>query len=711
VAKQRKQGGGSRRSNPKSASETMPTAAEPGGAASGTTAPANAAPAGAQPGTVQPPPGSATTKVGRPLQFSIPAELVEHILLGPIDDRRVLQDSPLLGDVWAAYALDPGVVQDVLITPHKKTTAAVVAQMIPVGIKLREQERKAESPPPSERPPVRPKVAYLQGLVGARLYFDVVLRFLVPLTKWWNQSKLQEGILKIDRANLRRLLEREPDRPGNPPEDFTSLERYIALAGLIYWVCKLERPSIEGSAPPQQVERLPRLKVKEAFPIYQPYIDEIIAGMLALYRVIQANPQALVSDDSDHNEDVGSDGYIFQVSLNRVASAALDRSVPAVKADAAHSLFNVSCKNIVWAVLDSGIDARHAAFAEKDKPDRSRVRKTFDFTRIREIVSNDEDDMVPAELEALATAAGIEPAAAFDYLKEIAEDARAKRPINWGVVEKLITLKNPPPPASPHGTHVAGIIGANGKNVDETKPDHPDGMCPDIRLYDFRVLGKTIEDTEFAVIAALQYIRYVNERHSYITIHGANLSLSIPHNVGNYACGRTPVCNECDRLVESGVVVVAAAGNRGFQKFELTDGGVFESYAAFSITDPGNGESVITVGSTHGNWPHTYGVSFFSSRGPTGDGRLKPDLVAPGERVQSCITGGDHQEWGPESGTSMAAPHVSGAAAMLLARYEELIGEPGRVKRILCESATDLGRERSFQGHGMLDVLRAFQSI
>ena len=97
-------------------------------------------------------------------------------------------------------------------------------------------------------------------------------------------------------------------------------------------------------------------------------------------------------------------------------------------------------------------------------------------------------------------------------------------------------------------------------------------MCPDIRLYDFRVLGKTIDDTEFAVIAALQYIRYVNERHSYITIHGANLSLSIPHNVRNYACGRTPVCNECERLVESGVVVVAAAGNRGFQKFETTDG-------------------------------------------------------------------------------------------------------------------------------------------
>jgi subtilisin family serine protease len=67
--------------------------------------------------------------------------------------------------------------------------------------------------------------------------------------------------------------------------------------------------------------------------------------------------------------------------------------------------------------------------------------------------------------------------------------------------------------------------------------------------------------------------------------------------------------------------------------------------------------------------------------------------------------------WGDLDGTSMAAPHVSGAAAMLMARYSELVGQPRRIKTILCGSATDLGREKSFQGHGMLDVLRAFQSI
>ena len=61
--------------------------------------------------------------------------------------------------------------------------------------------------------------------------------------------------------------------------------------------------------------------------------------------------------------------------------------------------------------------------------------------------------------------------------------------------------------------------------------------------------------------------------------------------------------------------------------------------------------------------------------------------------------------------TSLAAPHVSGAAAMLMARYSELMGRPAKIKQILCETATNLGREPYFQGAGMLDILRALQSV
>jgi serine protease AprX len=235
------------------------------------------------------------------------------------------------------------------------------------------------------------------------------------------------------------------------------------------------------------------------------------------------------------------------------------------------------------------------------------------------------------------------------------------------------------------------------------------GVCPDITLYDFRVLGPDAEQSEFAVIAALQFIGWLNRRNAYPVIDGINMSLSIPHNVRNFACGHTPVCEEAEARVAEGTVVVVAAGNFGHQRYQMADGAPFESYAASTITDPGNADGVITVGATHRYWPHTYGVSFFSSRGPTGDGRAKPDILAPGERIESVVPG--HGGPTPMDGTSMAAPHVSGAAALLIARHRELKSQPMRIKQILCDTATDLGRERSFQGHGMIDVLRAIQSV
>ena len=110
------------------------------------------------------------------------------------------------------------------------------------------------------------------------------------------------------------------------------------------------------------------------------------------------------------------------------------------------------------------------------------------------------------------------------------------------------------------------------------------------------------------------------------------------------------------------------------------------------------------MGSTHKYEPHAYGVSYFSSRGPTADGRMKPDLVAPGERIESALP---QDEKGALDGTSQAAPHVSAAAAMLMARYPELNREPRRIKQILCDTATDLGRERAFQATAARHPARA----
>lgn len=612
--------------------------------------------------------------------------LVELVLLGPLNDRRQLQDSPVLGDVWMAYAVKPSAAIDLLITPHKSCPSGPVAVQIAERLKALGIKRKKGQ---------ESQVAYLQGLVVARLFFEELMHVIVPMTQWWNDRKIQQALkgsgkhddlknklqIVIDWAKAQ--TEEDQAEAAEKFAQFSALDRYVVLAATILWAATENQAKGSSFSAADALEK-----------VDSP--DPIVKRFNETFKTILKTGKA------------NGEPQIWQVSLNRKASPALDRSVPSVKGDAARTLFRVRCDKITWAVLDSGIDGTHPAFKGKDG--NSRVIKAFDFSNIREIVSLDNQDVQTESFKSrlktlLAAPLTQKPKSkdAIDILKALADDAANDRPIHWELVEKFIEIKPATPPAGGHGTHVAGIIGAS----EDTESGFADGMCPDINLYDFRVLAKSLEDTEFAIIAALQYLRYLNDRHTYLSIHGANLSLSIPHDVRNFACGRTPICNECERLVESGVVVVAAAGNLGYQRFDTKDGS-YEGYTAFSITDPGNADGVITVGATHRFKPHTYGVSFFSSRGPTGDGRLKPDLVAPGERIESSLPNG---EWGELDGTSMAAPHVSGAAAMLMARYDELIGEPRRIKRILCKSATDLERERSFQGHGMLDVLRAFQSI
>ena len=142
-----------------------------------------------------------------------------------------------------------------------------------------------------------------------------------------------------------------------------------------------------------------------------------------------------------------------------------------------------------------------------------------------------------------------------------------------------------------------------------------------------------------------------------------------------------------------------------------------------TINDPGNADPAITVGSTHRDMPHRYGVSYFSSKGPTGDGRAKPDVVAPGERILSCAAGAIRDKilakpditppihYVEHSGTSMSAAHVSGVIAAFLSIRPEFVGRPEEVKRIFTATATDLGRVASFQGSGLIDVMRAIQSV
>ncbi|WP_244930354.1 S8 family serine peptidase [Nocardioides sp. W7] len=375
---------------------------------------------------------------------------------------------------------------------------------------------------------------------------------------------------------------------------------------------------------------------------------------------------------------------VASINLNRRSKTAVSTSRRTIKADAASSVFSVDCSSLVWAILDAGVDARHPAFKARGGSG-SRVTRTIDFTQV---------DIV----------------ALSQSLQRGESLVKALEPH----VRVYGTTPRYSPPRSNHGTHVAGILAGSGPH-EAREPVH--GICPDINIWDLRVVDAVdgggaggVEDFgwEDRILLAMQYIQAVNAQDPrHLQVCGANLSLSIPYNPASDACGWTPVCKEARRLVRSGVVVVAAAGNAGFAAsagFRTAGAG----YSILGITDPGNADDVITVGATHRLEPLRYGASYFSSKGPTADGRHKPDLLAPGENITSAS--------GPNStaskdGTSQAAPHVSGAAAMLLARNPELIGRPELVKQILCTTATDLGRERTFQGAGIVDVLRAMQSV
>ena len=102
----------------------------------------------------------------------IPRKLVEFILLGPENDRRQLQDSPILGDVWVEFARKPGARLPLLITPYRDKPASVVAAEI--SEKLDDAD-----------------VAYLQGIVAADLTFLDLVTCVVPMTSWWSDDKVR----------------------------------------------------------------------------------------------------------------------------------------------------------------------------------------------------------------------------------------------------------------------------------------------------------------------------------------------------------------------------------------------------------------------------------------------------------------------------------------------------------------------------------------
>jgi serine protease AprX len=395
-------------------------------------------------------------------------------------------------------------------------------------------------------------------------------------------------------------------------------------------------------------------------------------------------------------------------------------SIRTVKADAAHAAFTALGHGITWAVLDSGIQADHPHFTQYGTLN------------------------VPPPLV-----------------------HRSFLPRADG------TLFSPVQDEFGHGTHVAGIIAGAAtttsnslvarQSVDATgrNPEfhlHPvgpiSGMAPKCKLLSVRILDDVGNGDVTAVINALEWLIQLNGDGTKPLVHGVNLSAGYLPDPETYGSGQSPVCRQVNRAVRSGIVVVVAAGNYGYESINaVQQAGALQQWNAgafASISDPANAELSIAVGSTHREEPHRYGISYFSSKGPTCDGRLKPDVVAPGERILSCAAGTAKQRIqqilqyqqqtpsaGPvpapaaavpptaltaaaaaaqfdyleDSGTSMAAPHGSGVIAAFLSVRREFIGEPQKIAALVTSSAMDLKRDANLQGAGLIDLFRMLQSV
>jgi subtilisin family serine protease len=381
---------------------------------------------------------------------------------------------------------------------------------------------------------------------------------------------------------------------------------------------------------------------------------------------------------------------------NSTKRALIHRSAETIKARPAHRAYGALGRKIEWAVLDTGINHLHPHFATH----RS-IASLWDCTR--------------PKTRGGGGAGVAEPDGGF---------------VEWqGDVPRWPANADTMIDKDGHGTHVAGIVAGELAGTLEHEGDTSQfaGMAPEAKLHVFKVLDDDGAGEDAWIITALDCIARINETAGELRIHGVNLSLGGPFDPSVHGCGHTPLCNELRRLWRQGVLVVIAAGNEGFAVLRSAGAGLVDANMDLSIGDPANLEEAIAVGSVHRSNPHTYGISYFSSRGPTADGRRKPDLVAPGEKIWSARadfgqtgrstargakrraasaseTASAKQLYVAASGTSMAAPHVSGALAAFLSQRREFIGYPDRVKQILLRECTDLGRDPYAQGAGMIDL-------
>lgn len=256
----------------------------------------------------------------------------------------------------------------------------------------------------------------------------------------------------------------------------------------------------------------------------------------------------------------------------------------------------------------------------------------------------------------------------------------------------FVNGKTEPYDDNAHGTHVAGIAAGNGYL---SKGKYA-GIAPECNIASIKILDDMGKGNSSDVLAGIQWIISNKEKYN---IRVANLS------IGTLDSGSDdPLVKAVNAAWDNGIVVIVAAGNNGPQ--------------LSTVTSPGISKKVITVGASDDQKLTTvWGDSLvnFSGRGPTSECIIKPDIVAPGADIISCLSNSCNisdkrkkelkvvdTHYVQMSGTSMSAPIITGAVALMLEKYPWLL--PDDIKYLLKHSTVSLHHLQNHQGWGLLNI-------
>lgn len=224
-----------------------------------------------------------------------------------------------------------------------------------------------------------------------------------------------------------------------------------------------------------------------------------------------------------------------------------------------------------------------------------------------------------------------------------------------------------------HGTFISGVCCGGG-----VCDGHYSGMVPNANIVMIKALDHNGETSSNTILEAMQYVYNIRKKY--------NIKVVCMSFGADYSGANDPLQKGALALWNSGIVVVAAAGNSGPD--------------TKSIKSPGTSSRIITVGGLDdGRNDDVVKIADFSSRGPA-DNRFKPDVVAPSVDITSTSRNFKHELYTTMSGTSVATPMIAGICAIMLAHTPNQ--SPDKIKHTLLTLCHPLTHNKNEEGYGYI---------